>query len=223
MKLLKKYLGQIYEQGYEQNKDELLNILEEDRNAKILDIGCHDGSFSKRVIDKVRSDKVFGIELVKDSASKAHKRGVDVVIADADRNFPFEDGVFDLVISNQVIEHLDNTDLFIREIYRVLKDGGICITSTMNLSSFHNIFSLILGYQPHSTHISDEIVIGNPLNPEYKQVLNPPRRQHRRVFTIRSLKELFEFSGFKCKKLVGIYIYISFTTFFFKISAANNC
>lgn len=207
MKFLKKYLKQLYDNGYAQNKDELLNQLEENRNARILDIGCYDGSFSRRVGDKVGSNNVFGIELVKEHAAIAHKNNVNVVIANADGGLPFKESIFDIVVSNQVIEHLDNTDLFIREMHRVLRDDGICITSTMNLSSLHNLLSLILGYQPHSTHVSDEVVIGNPLNPEYKRELNPPRRQHRRIFTAKSIEELFEFHGLKSENLIGTYIY----------------
>ena len=207
MKFLKKYFGQIHEQGYRWNQNKLLNLLEESRDAKILDIGCSDGSFTKKVADKVRSTDIFGIELVKGRAVEAHKNGVNAVVANADRIFPFKDSVFDVVISNQVIEHVCDTDLFIKESYRVLRKGGVCIISTNNLSSSQNLFSLILGYQPTSTHVSDEIVVGNPLNPTYKWIWNPPYRTHRRIFTARSLKELFEFHGFQCEKLIGINLY----------------
>lgn len=70
--------------------------------------------------------------------------------------------MFDLVHANQVIEHLYETDLFIKEIYRILKKGGYAIISTPNLAGLHNIVSLILGKQPFPAHVSNEIVLGTP-------------------------------------------------------------
>ncbi len=43
-----------------------------------------------------------------------------------------EDNIFDWVITFQVIEHIQNDDLFIKEIYRVLKPGGKVIITTPN-------------------------------------------------------------------------------------------
>jgi ubiquinone/menaquinone biosynthesis C-methylase UbiE len=42
------------------------------------------------------------------------------------------DNTFDWIISLQVIEHIKNDDLFIKEIYRVLKPGGKVIITTPN-------------------------------------------------------------------------------------------
>ncbi len=44
----------------------------------------------------------------------------------------FEDGYFDCVVSFQVIEHIRNDGLFMREIHRVLKPGGKLIVTTPN-------------------------------------------------------------------------------------------
>ncbi len=47
---------------------------------------------------------------------------------------PFEDGVFDCVISFQVIEHIKDDKLFVAEVNRVLKKGGLFIVSTPNIT-----------------------------------------------------------------------------------------
>lgn len=44
-----------------------------------------------------------------------------------------EDNSFDTVISFQVIEHIENDDLFVKEIYRVLKPGGTALIATPNI------------------------------------------------------------------------------------------
>lgn len=80
------------------------------------------------------------------------------------KGIALENESIDVVFSNQVIEHLYETDKFISEIYRILKPGGYAVISTENLSSWHNIFALILGWQPFSlSNISSlRSSIGNP-------------------------------------------------------------
>ena len=45
---------------------------------------------------------------------------------------PFKDSTFDVVVSMETIEHLLDTTGFLREVYRVLQDGGLFICSTPN-------------------------------------------------------------------------------------------
>lgn len=44
-----------------------------------------------------------------------------------------EDNSFDTVITFQVIEHVENDDLFVKEIHRVLKPGGVALIATPNI------------------------------------------------------------------------------------------
>ena len=117
----------------------------------------------------------------------------------------FKDNFFDVVIANQIIEHLYDTDLFIDEIRRVLKKNGYCIISTENLASWCNIFSLTFGWQPFSiTNISKlRLGVGNPLAVLSGEKLKAKSMLHTRVLSINALKELFEIHGFEVKKITG--------------------
>lgn len=48
---------------------------------------------------------------------------------------PFDDNTFDYAVSFQVIEHIPNDSLFVKEIHRVLKKGGKFIVSTPNIKT----------------------------------------------------------------------------------------
>lgn len=52
-------------------------------------------------------------------------------------DLPFEEGSFDTVISTQVLEHVAKPWVMIDEIYRVLKNGGICALSCPFLAPYH--------------------------------------------------------------------------------------
>jgi SAM-dependent methyltransferase len=58
------------------------------------------------------------------------------VIADLNARLPFDNGSFDLVVSIETIEHLENPHLFLREIARVLKPCGHVVLATPNPHSF---------------------------------------------------------------------------------------
>jgi len=207
MKKLEKLRALMLEK-YTENIERFLKLLSPAQT--LLDIGCGDGSFTKRIAETTGANEIFGIKIVSKFAMEAKMKGINVVLADANKPFPFRDCSFDAVVSNQVIEHINYTDLFVKECYRVLKTGGYAVVSTENLASLHNIFSLILGYQPFSTRVSDEVVLGNPLNPNYKvrdKHSGPRHYSHRRIFVARSLKELFEWHGFKVEVIIGSHLY----------------
>lgn len=64
---------------------------------------------------------------------------LDVHYPDVDMQcLPFEDNCFDFIISDQVIEHLENPQKAIQESYRVLKTGGIAIHTTCFINFIHN-------------------------------------------------------------------------------------
>lgn len=65
----------------------------------------------------------------------------DIEKYDAEKDFiPFDDNVFDYVFIKSVIEHIANTDLFLSEIYRVLKPGGIVIVLTPDYQKQKDFF-----------------------------------------------------------------------------------
>jgi SAM-dependent methyltransferase len=189
------YLYRVFRATEEENRRAILSALEPRVGARLLDLGTSDGEFTMRVAERLGAASVRGIELIDEHAAVARSRGIDVRGADLDEGLPFEDAAFDVVHANQVIEHVRRTDTFLRETRRVLAPDGVACISTNNLSSWHNVLSLALGLQPMPMHVSDETIIGNPLNPLDGRAHADLGRSHLRLFTARALTELCAYHG----------------------------
>lgn len=189
------YLEKIFRESEEENRRQIERAMLPVPGGSLLDLGCADGAVTVRVAAAAQATRIVGVEFVEVLGTRARERGIEVHTADLGRPLPFEDESFDAVHSNQVIEHLRNTDLFLREIRRVLKPGGYALISTNNLASWHNVVSLIMGWQPMPCHVSDEVVIGNPANAFEGWEQDVDGQQHLRVFTGRALAGLAAFHG----------------------------
>lgn len=121
-------------------------LIEKEKAGKMLDVGCSSGIFSKMFIKK--GWEVHGIDIAKNKVQMANSLGLKAKIADLTKKLPYPDGVFDLVFAGEVIEHLVDTDFFLKEMNRVLKNGGKLILTTPNLASFENKFRIFFGVYP---------------------------------------------------------------------------
>lgn len=171
--------------------------------AAVCDIGCWDGDAFLSYAP--HSARLMGLDRNVEAVRAACVAGIEAVVADVEGSWPMDDGVVDLVTSNQVIEHVDDTDHFVREVMRVLRPGGAALISTENLASWHNVAALVCGWQPFSlANVSTvRASLGNPLsNLRHGEPLSEGW-QHVRVFAYRGLVELFEAHGFVDIEIVG--------------------
>lgn len=95
------------------------------KKLKILDAGCGTGLLAKKL---TKFGEVVGLDLSEEALRFARKRGV-IVKKGSIAKLPFNDCVFDVLISIDVINHLwvKNEQKAFNEFYRVLKPGGILI------------------------------------------------------------------------------------------------
>lgn len=156
------------------------------RNLKILDIGCNDGSISKLMQDL--GNKIYGIDIVPILVKEARSKGIEAKVGDAEDGLPFSKNSFDIVYAGEVIEHIYDTEFFLREIRRVLKDDGVLIITTPNIASLPNRIRLFFGLYPKGVA---EALSRDGLG------------GHIRVFTKAVLKKLLESNGFKVEKIVS--------------------
>lgn len=199
MKEWSKRFFQMSNRCYAENQDKVLSLLEKDRDAEVLDIGCNDGSFTLRVGALIGSRKLHGMDVDKGAVERARKKGIKAIVHDANTEFPYDDCFFDVVVANQVLEHLYNTDGFFSEVRRILRPNGYAVISTANLSSLHNLAFMNIGMTPPGYHLS-EVQVGNFLR-------GMRTHGHVKLFTAAALRDLAEYHGFRVEKLVGCGIY----------------
>ena len=192
-------LIRLYEKWEKERDQKFLKMLDYDPNAKVIDLGCGKGDFTLRVKERSNCKEIYGIDVWEDALNEALNKGIKTEKMDLNEKLNFPDGSFDVVVSNQVLEHLFFPSRFIQEIYRILKEDGYSVISTENLSSWDNVMSLLFGYTPFSMEF-DQIKIGNPFSPHDKEKRGE-YPSHVRIFSFQGLIDLFKFHGFEIEKV----------------------
>jgi len=179
---------------------DLLNSVMVFKDARIVELGCGDGSLLVEVANALGIRDVYGVDIDEAALKKAAGRGVKVFKADLNSDpLPFKDGFFVAVLMEEVIEHLVDPDNAIREAFRVLKAGGLFLLSTPNLAWWLNRLALLLGYQPYWSECSTMYNVG-----KFKRNQGQLLSGHLRLYTYKALKQLLELHGFKVIASKGV-------------------
>ncbi len=192
--------------NFNKNREVLLDLIPVKYFSKvdtirILDTGMGNGKLAIALAKKFyKTHKVivYGMELdeVMIKRSMKHKlKNVQIkpLRHDLNERFPFKKDFFDIVLSNQTIEHLYHTDDYIKEVHRVLNRRGFLLLATVNLATLHYRFMLLLGQLPIVLHPS-QISFGN-----FMKGSKNIRYCHKSVFTYPALKQFLDHYGFKTK------------------------
>lgn len=109
------------------------------KNHRILDLGSGEGGTVKifSTDNFVVSMDVNFLRLIR----QRNKFDIRKVVQANAQMLPFRDALFDVIIIQDVIEHLENHELVIKEINRILKPEGIIFLSTPNRLSIINFLS----------------------------------------------------------------------------------
>ena len=125
-----------------ENKNRLINLELLDKfvkkhNFTLVDAGCGKGKNLGDIILKYPNAKVIGIDNFKPDIEVAKKKfadKIDFLHCDC-LDMKINSESIDVVLSNQVIEHIVKYEKYLSEIKRILKSEGLLILSTPN---FHN-------------------------------------------------------------------------------------
>lgn len=99
----------------------------------VLDAGCGNGYLSRRIAKTAK--KVIGVdlteELIKQAKNQHNPQNVEFMLGNLE-NLPFDNEVFEVVLTNLVLIDVENLNLVVSELARVLKKGGRLVMSTLH-------------------------------------------------------------------------------------------
>jgi 2-polyprenyl-3-methyl-5-hydroxy-6-metoxy-1,4-benzoquinol methylase len=108
-------------------------IKAENKELKILDVGCNDGTF---LVELSSKHSRYGIELNPAAASRAKEQGVEIIGSEFETSISELNIKFDTVTAFDVIEHVDDPFHFMSLLEKKLSSGGEIIISTGNTESW---------------------------------------------------------------------------------------
>ncbi len=166
---------------------------------KILEIGCADGNFGALLL-KEGAKEVWGLEYEQAQADIASKRLYKVLVGDVAvqlSNLP--DQYFDVIVCNDVLEHLLDPYTVVLKLKNKLNKNGVIVSSIPNIRYFRNFFDLMFN---KNWDYTDSGILD---------------RTHLRFFTYKSIRKLFEENGYEIVKMEGINATKSIRPFIFNI------
>lgn len=171
----------------------ILSTVENRKHNHILEVGCGRGFYMKTLSQLPGVTKIEGIDInphyVAIAQNFAKHKKVHIQQASAYK-LPFKSNSFDIVISTEVLEHLEDDTTAVREMYRVLKPGGRLLITVPNerFPFLWDPLNWILMKLFH-THVSKNI-----------WWLAGIWADHIRLYTIGTIKKTIRSSHFVIKK-----------------------
>jgi SAM-dependent methyltransferase len=147
------------------------------KNARILDVGCGIGTYVRKLQDL--SEHVYGIDVDPTRVRRADTSGLSVATSE---RLPFADNAFDVVLLNEVIEHVRDDAATLREACRVTRPGGHVAVYAPNR---------LYPFETHGVYLGKRYVFGNiPLVNYLPDRLRRRLAPHVRAYTSGGLRRL---------------------------------
>lgn len=119
--------------------EQLISIrrqLESEKPA-LLDLGCGDGRLVPQW-QSVTGGEAYGLELSPEAVRRAQEMYPTIKYTEGDAtNTPYEAEQFDIIICQEVLEHIEDQQKMINECSRILKKKGYLILTTPNKFYFN--------------------------------------------------------------------------------------
>ncbi len=170
----------VWRAGQQRRLQMILEAAGERDFGKVLENGCGVGMYIEHLAPHCQT--VFGLEFDLERAVQARRRAEHIVGGQGEL-LPFPNETFDLIVSHEVLEHVQDDRAAVREMARVLRRGGRMI-----------IFAPNRGYpfETHGIYWRGRYRFGNiPLVNYLPRNLRNRLAPHVRVYSRRDLAQLF--------------------------------
>jgi len=170
----------------------ILEELDPQSGDKIIDIGCGDGYYSYLLSGLGIQLNLTGTDLNEEALETAKEnlkdKNIPLIKADLMKKLPFPSNTFDKAVMSEVAEHLPDDLKGLREVYRIIKPGGI-LALTVPHQNYPFLWDPVnwLLERIFKTHIKSGFWAG---------IWN----QHIRLYSKDQICEVLEKAGFKVEK-----------------------
>jgi SAM-dependent methyltransferase len=104
-------------------RDRLTLSYLDDRDRRILDLGCGEGITLERLLARFPGQEILGLDIMPENVDICKSHGLPARLGDL-YHLDLPSGSQDAVVFLEVIEHLDRPERALQEIHRVLRPGG---------------------------------------------------------------------------------------------------
>lgn len=126
----------------------LFNQIDFSKVNRLLELGCGNGKLWQENRIDLRNREIFLSDISEGMVEEVrNKLGSDFncIVADAEK-IPFKDSYFDTIIANHVLFYLNDLNLGLKEIDRVLKSDGILYCSTYGKNHMKEITEIVQNF-----------------------------------------------------------------------------
>lgn len=163
-------------------------------DSQVLIDGCGLGMYNRALLKE--TPFVYGLDVEFDRVVQAAQYAPTVVIAQGE-TLPYPEASFDLVLSNEVIEHVSDDQRYATDLVRVLKPGGRGIIFCPNR---------LWPFEVHGHYWRGKYHFGNtPLINYLPDLWRDKLAPHVRIYTVRKLQQLFEGSPIRIIEHTQVY------------------
>ena len=170
----------VWRAGQERRLQMILQAAGDQARGTVLENGCGVGMYLSHLAQHAR--RIYGLEYDPERAAEAFQVSANIVVA-AGEHLPFPDNNVDLILSHEVIEHVQDDRLAVEEMVRSLRPGGRI-----------TLFCPNRGYpfETHGIYWRGKYRFGNiPLVNYLPRRLRDQLAPHVRIYTRRDLEILF--------------------------------
>jgi ubiquinone/menaquinone biosynthesis C-methylase UbiE len=162
---------------------------------RMLDVGCGIGTYVRH-LQEFSSD-VYGVDV---SPKRLSVNAMPCLVAGVGEHLPFKSESFDLILLNEVIEHVQDDRRTIAECVRVLRVGGHVVIFAPNR---------LYPFETHGVQIGNRYIFGNiPLVNYLPDALRNRLVPHARAYRASEMKRLA--SGVHVRTVAHSYVYPGF-------------
>jgi len=174
------------EDYYTLSRPEMMKYIPKEAKV-ILEVGCGQGNFAYALKQQRQGSEVWGLELAEDEAAEAAQKLDKVLSGSVESQIPkLPENHFEVVIFNDVLEHLLDPYTILQQLKAKLKPGGIVVSSIPNIRYFRNLFDFV--WRKNWDYTDNGIM----------------DKTHFRFFTVNSIRKMYEGQGYKVLTHEGI-------------------